>query len=151
MAGWAERLAPLEAEPLERGRLALHHARGFGEKGRGLARLDALPPEVGLQLHACSAVHTLGMRFALDLLWLDRDGRVVRIDREVQPRRQRMCRGARSVVEVAAGGADRWAAAWRWTRASGPDPAAVRTAGAPGAWLARAGLARLPGVDTTPR
>ena len=46
------------------------------------------------------------MRFALDLIWLDRDGAVVRVDRDVPPRRLRACRAARSVVEVAAGRAD---------------------------------------------
>ena len=38
-----------------------------------------------------------GMRFALDLVWLDRDGRVVRVDRAVPPRRVRaLPRRARS-------------------------------------------------------
>jgi uncharacterized membrane protein (UPF0127 family) len=46
------------------------------------------------------------MRFALDLLWLDAAGAVVRIDRDVPPRRLRMCWRAASVVEVAAGQAD---------------------------------------------
>ena len=52
------------------------------------------------------------MRFALDLLWLDADGQVVRIDRAVPPRRHRAAyRGARSVLEVNAGRGDAFAAA----------------------------------------
>jgi uncharacterized membrane protein (UPF0127 family) len=39
------------------------------------------------------------MRFALDLVWLDAHGETVRIDRSVPPRRMRLCRAARSVVE----------------------------------------------------
>jgi uncharacterized protein len=68
----------------------------------GLAALRALPPEAGLLLPATRSVHTFGMRFALDLVWLDGDGRVVRIDRAVPPRRVRGCRAARAVVELAA-------------------------------------------------
>jgi len=80
------------------------------ERGRarllGLARLDALPPHYGLHLPRCRSVHTAGMRFALDLVWLDGGGRPVRVDRAVPPRRLRTCLAARSVVEVAAGRAD---------------------------------------------
>ncbi len=51
------------------------------------------------------------MRFALDVLWLDEGGDVVRIDRDVGPRRLRVCRRATSVVEVVAGEADAFVAA----------------------------------------
>jgi uncharacterized membrane protein (UPF0127 family) len=68
----------------------------------GLVGLRALPPGAGLLLPRTRSVHTLGMRFALDLVWLDGDGRVVRIDRGVPPWRVRGCRAARAVVEVPA-------------------------------------------------
>ena len=51
------------------------------------------------------------MRFALDLIWLGADGHVVRVDRDVAPRRLRGCRRARSVVECAAGEAGAFLAA----------------------------------------
>src|SRR3982751_3197618 len=72
----------------------------------GLAGLAALPARVGLLLPACRSIHTFGMRFALDLVWIGADGRPVRVDRAVRPRRLRSCRGARAVVEVAAGEGD---------------------------------------------
>ena len=85
------------------------------ERGRGrlvgLARLDALPAHYALHLPRCRSVHTAGMRFALDLVWLDADGEPVRVDRGVPPRRVRTCLAARSVVEVAAGRADALVAA----------------------------------------
>jgi uncharacterized membrane protein (UPF0127 family) len=40
------------------------------------------------------------MRFALDLVWLDAEGRAVRIDRDVAPNRVRACRRARAVCEI---------------------------------------------------
>ncbi|HST40769.1 MAG TPA: DUF192 domain-containing protein [Conexibacter sp.] len=72
---------------------------------RGLAGLGA-PHGVALLLPRTRSVHTFGMRFALDLVWLDRDGRVLRVDRAVPPRRLRACRRARAVLETAPGGAD---------------------------------------------
>jgi uncharacterized membrane protein (UPF0127 family) len=86
---------------------------------RGLAWLDAdaLPATVGLRFAATRSVHTFGMRFALDLIWLDREGGVVRVDRAVPRRRHRAARRARAVVEVHAGRADAFLAAglssWR--------------------------------------
>jgi VIT1/CCC1 family predicted Fe2+/Mn2+ transporter len=43
------------------------------------------------------------MRFELDLVWLDREGRVLGVDEGVPPRRVRARRGAAAVVEVPAG------------------------------------------------
>ena len=51
------------------------------------------------------------MRFALDLIWLGRDGGVVRIDRDVPARRMKACWRARSVIETVAGEGDAVAAA----------------------------------------
>ena len=65
----------------------------------GLAWLRAVPPSCALLLPRCRSVHTFGMRFALDLVWLDGDGAVVRVDRSVPPRRVRWCRSARAVLE----------------------------------------------------
>jgi uncharacterized protein len=59
-----------------------------------------LPAGVALEIPRCRSVHTFGMRFALDLVWLDGERRVVRIDRAVPPWRVRSCRQARSVLEL---------------------------------------------------
>jgi hypothetical protein len=59
------------------------------------------PPPFALRLAPCRSVHTFGMRFALDLHWLDAGGRAIRVDRGVEPGRVRACRRARAVVEVA--------------------------------------------------
>ncbi len=102
---WRARLEPLACADLPGG-LRLHTARRASERRRGLAGLDALPGGRGLLLPRTRSVHTLGMRFALDLVWLDGAGTVVRVDRRVPPRRMRTCLRARAVVEVAAGEAD---------------------------------------------
>jgi uncharacterized protein len=73
---------------------------------RGLRRLTGLvgrhDTDVALLLPGCRSVHTFGMRFALDLVWLGAGGEVVRIDRAVPPWRVRSCRHARSVLELPA-------------------------------------------------
>jgi uncharacterized membrane protein (UPF0127 family) len=104
------RLDRLPVRPLDDGcvvRLATTRASRL----RGLAGLDALDARTALQLPRCRSVHTVGMRFALDLVWLDGGGAVVRIDRHVPAGRLRSCRRARSVVEVRAGRADAFLAA----------------------------------------
>ena len=67
----------------------------------GLAFRPAAP-DTALLLPRCRSVHTFGMRFALDLHWLDGSGEVVRVDRAVPPRRVRTCLRARSVLELPA-------------------------------------------------
>lgn len=86
-------------------------ARSAAARRRGLARADPPPAGVALHLAPCRSVHTAGMRFALDLVWLDRQGHVVRVDRAVGAWRVRTCLRARSVVETRDGEGDRFAAA----------------------------------------
>jgi uncharacterized protein len=83
----------------------IHVASSRRERLLGLAFKREVPAGTGLLLPRCRSVHTFGMRFALDLVWLDGRGDVVRIDHAVPPRRVRSCRRARSVVELPALGA----------------------------------------------
>jgi uncharacterized protein len=107
---WERRLGGLAADDLD-GAGVLHVARAFGERRRGLAKMTPMAPDHALRILKCNSVHTFGMRFALDLVWLGRGGRVVRVDRDVAPRRIRLCLRARSVVETRAGEGDRFARA----------------------------------------
>ena len=106
---WEQRLAGLQAEALD-GDLTLIVARSFRERRRGLAKMTPLPAGYGLRILKCNSIHTFGMRFALDLVWLARDGRVLRVDHHVRPWRLKLCMRARSVVETAAGEGDAFAA-----------------------------------------
>src|SRR5881392_2590812 len=71
---------------------------------RGLTGRAALGDGEGLRIPRCRSVHTFGMRFALDLVWLDVAGGVVRVDRGVPPWRVRSCRAAAAVLELASAG-----------------------------------------------
>lgn len=77
---------------------------GFLVRAFGLMGRKTLPPGRGLFLAPCSTVHTSFMRFAIDLLFVDRENRIVRIVRNVKPWRfAGGGPGAYAVVEVATG------------------------------------------------
>ena len=100
-----DRLDALDRRDLPGG-LRLAEARRRKERMAGLAGLGAIDPGEALHLPRCRSIHTFGMRFGLDLIWLDRHGAVLRVDRAVAPRRLRTCLRARSVIETPAGRAD---------------------------------------------
>src|SRR4051794_12617892 len=77
-------------------------ARSFRRRLLGLA-LRRTPPGHALLIPRCSCVHTFGMRFALDLVWLDSAGRVLAVDRGVPPNRVVARRGAQALLEAPAG------------------------------------------------
>ncbi len=62
-------------------------ARSRRERLRGLLGRDGLEAGRLLLLERCGAVHTVGMRFPIDVLFLDRDWRVVGLRRALSPGR----------------------------------------------------------------
>jgi uncharacterized protein len=108
-------------------RLVVIEAKTHSARRRGLSRLDALDPDHALHIPQCPAVHTFGMRFALDLIWLRKDGTVARVDRDVAPGRMRICVSARSVIETVAGQADAFLAAGVGSGGQPAPPAAGPT------------------------
>ena len=104
------RLDGLPARELAGG-LRLARAERRADRMKGLARLAAMPPSYALHIPRCRSVHTFTMRFPLDLIWLGKDGRPVRIDRAVPANRMKLCVAADSVVEANAGTADDFLAA----------------------------------------
>ena len=104
------RLSSLPSRELPDG-LHLAEATGFASRLLGLALLDPIPEDWALHFPRCSSLHTFWMRFPLDLVWLDGDGRVLRIDEAVPKRRTKACRGAKSVIETRSGHGRRFAGA----------------------------------------
>jgi uncharacterized protein len=110
------RLRVLEARASRRGRLErfeehalpggvrLFVARSRQARLLGLALLARAPPGCALLLPRCRSVHTAGMRFALDLVFLDAAGNVLRAELGVPPWRVVSCRQAAGVLEVPAVG-----------------------------------------------
>ncbi len=74
---------------------------------RGLLWRPALGPAQAMLLRPCNLVHTLGMRYPIDVVFLRRDGTVLRIAPALPPRRMCGHWGADEVLELAAGEAAR--------------------------------------------
>lgn len=64
---------------------ALEIADGFWSRFKGLQFRAALPAGTGLLLVPCPSVHTFFVRFAIDVISIDRTGRVVAVRRHVKP------------------------------------------------------------------
>jgi uncharacterized protein len=70
---------------------------------KGLLGRAGLEPTEGLLIKSTSAIHTCFMRFPIDALFLDRDLNVVGIESDLRPWRFAGRRGAKIVIELAAG------------------------------------------------
>lgn len=81
-------------------------ASGRAERRRGLLGRDGV--EGALLLRPCRSVHTLGMRFPIDVAHLDAEGRVLRVATMPPWRMGTWVRGAASVVEAEAGAFATW-------------------------------------------
>lgn len=73
---------------------------------RGLLGRRRLNPGQGMVLRPAFAIHTHFMHFPIDVVFLDSDQVVIAIERNLRPWRTASCRGAREVVELAAGECD---------------------------------------------
>jgi uncharacterized membrane protein (UPF0127 family) len=74
---------------------------------RGLLGRRGLESGQGLLLRPASSVHTFFMRFAIDVVFLSRGGEVLKVVTALPPWRTAAARGAKAVVELAAGEAER--------------------------------------------
>ena len=70
----------------------------------GLALLDRERAGSGLWIPRCRSVHTFGMRFDLDVVFVDRSGLPLRRVDRLGPSRLAYCRGAYGVLEAPARG-----------------------------------------------
>ena len=70
---------------------------------KGLLGRTALAPFSALVLAPCTAVHTMFMRFAIDLVFVDADGRALRVVRNLAPWRAAIAPLSHAVIELAAG------------------------------------------------
>jgi uncharacterized protein len=89
----------------------LEEAGGMRGKSRGLLGREGLAPGTGMLFEAgwmepFMCMHMFFMRFAIDIVFLDRGGRVIRISHNLRPwRLSPIVWGARKALELPAGGA----------------------------------------------
>lgn len=70
---------------------------------RGLLGRAELPARSALILAPCAAIHTIGMRCAIDVVFVDRSGAVLSTREPLVPWRMAVCPAAFAVVELRAG------------------------------------------------
>lgn len=73
---------------------------------KGLLGREGLLPGEGLWIVPSEGVHTFAMRFAIDVIYLDRQRRIRKLVRNLPPWRISICLAAHSVIELPAGAAE---------------------------------------------
>ncbi len=69
----------------------------------GLLRHDSLPPGQGLWIVPCEAIHTFGMKFPIDVIFLSKQRKVLKVRSNMPRRRMSFCLRAKSVLELPVG------------------------------------------------
>jgi uncharacterized protein len=76
-------------------------------RNKGLLGRDSLPEGQALILAPCNSIHTFFMRFSIDVLFMARDGRVLKLARALPRWRIAFSWRASAVVELPAGAIER--------------------------------------------
>jgi uncharacterized protein len=90
------------------GRLLAHRIEGAfdsASRRRGLLGREGLADGVALIIAPCQAIHTFRMSFPIDVIFADRQGRVVHFRSNVGPRRLTGAWRAFAAIEMASGSA----------------------------------------------
>ncbi len=83
---------------------AIREANSFLSRAKGLLRSDRLTPGEGLWIFPCSGIHSFGMRFEFDALFLDSRMKVIGLyNRFRRNRISRVFWAARGVLELPEG------------------------------------------------
>jgi uncharacterized protein len=83
--------------------LRVRRAEHWFQRAVGLLASPPLDDPAGLWIKPCNAVHMWGMRYAIDVLFLDGTGRVLKRVDGLKPWRASACNGARVALELRAG------------------------------------------------
>lgn len=85
----------------------VRRAGSSAERRRGLLNSPVLQPGEGLWIDPCEAVHSFGMKFAIDVLHIGKTKKVTKIFPAMKPWRISISLSGRSVLELPAGTAER--------------------------------------------
>lgn len=129
--------------------LEVHECTTRVERLRGLLGRPPLPRGHALLIDPCRAIHTFGMRVAIDVVFCAADGRILRIVHSLPRRRWAVHWRARRVYEFRAGEAARLQLAVARASAGRPVPPARRRRRGVGALLAAIGALVTAGCTAT--
>jgi uncharacterized protein len=87
----------------------LHMAKNYFERMRGLLGTRTLEEGHALMIPHCQGIHTVGMQYAIDALFLNKNGKVVSVAAAIPPNRLGPVHlDAHSVIELPAGTAEKF-------------------------------------------
>lgn len=75
----------------------------FFTRLKGLLGTRQLPAGQGLLIRPCDSVHTFGMKYAIDVVFCNRENCVVKVVEQVEPGKITMCRAGKYVLELPIG------------------------------------------------
>ncbi len=78
------------------------------ERMRGLLGRPVLRENQGLLIQPCSSIHTVGMGYPIDVIFLDRNWRVLKLTENLGKFRMAWCRNSAMVLETLAHTIARW-------------------------------------------
>lgn len=87
--------------------LTVYEATSFVQRLRGLLGRLALDKHEALHIAPCRDVHSFGMKYSLDIVFLGEDRNVIKVGL-LKPNRWMMCKEAKSVIELKAGAAQKY-------------------------------------------
>lgn len=88
--------------------ISVIHADSWFKRLVGLLAHGSLGDNEGMFFCPGGSIHTIGMRFSIDVIYLDNDGKVLKIEPEMRPFRLSFApKGTRSVLELSSGNAKR--------------------------------------------
>jgi len=85
----------------------LHVCRTARQRMRGLLGREGLDDAEGMWFPHCRMIHTLGMKFPIDLVYLDGERKIRKVVEAMRPARLSACLVADSVIELKSGAARR--------------------------------------------
>ncbi|HET7170138.1 MAG TPA: DUF192 domain-containing protein [Gaiellales bacterium] len=74
---------------------------------KGLLGRSGLDPDEGLWIQPTGSIHMWFMRFPIDVVYADKEGRVLKLVHGIGPWRMSGCRGAKVALELPVGAIDR--------------------------------------------
>lgn len=76
---------------------------GFFARAKGLLFRDSIELDEAMIFEKCKSVHTIGMRFSIDLVFLDKNKTVLKVVEHLKPYRIAGCSRAKYVLEAKSG------------------------------------------------
>jgi uncharacterized membrane protein (UPF0127 family) len=83
--------------------LKVRVATNFFNRLKGLLASKKLDNMEGMLLQNCSSIHTFGMHYSLDIVFLDKQGKVLKCEEYIKPFRIAIGRGATYTLELVHG------------------------------------------------